>query len=358
MDDGGVLIPVLTDEEVARLLEVLPPRIADAARGRVHQLVEIALDVGRPPVARYLDGHGELAPEPVTRDELSSVIVATAGTYTRTNRAGIAGTLHRVSLIRDSRADPVGLTIRVGRHIPGVAGPLRRLAEDAGSVLIVGPPGSGKTSVLRDIVSGLAERLGPAVLVVDSNNEIGGDGAVPHPAIGRARRMQVPEPGSPMPADQHLVMIEAVRNHFPDVIVVDEISTGKDVEAAMTIARRGVRLIATAHGEGLSDVAGNPDLCPLLGIAAPSSRRRASPPVFRAAAHLRRDRTAAVYADLAAAVDALLEGRPPEAGIVRMPAVSLAPPPPRRERVSALIPESDPWAWTAVPGPHHAPHRR
>ena len=116
-------------------------------------------------------------------------------------------------------------------------------------MLLLGRPGVGKTTAIREISRVLSEEYGRRVVVVDTSNEIGGDGDVPHPGIGAARRMQVPRPD-----EQHHVLIEAVQNHTPEVIVVDEIGTELEAAAARTISQRGVQMIATAHGHTLENL--------------------------------------------------------------------------------------------------------
>jgi len=124
----------------------------------------------------------------------------------------------------------------------------------------MGKPGVGKTTLLREVARLLSVDYQKRVIVVDTSNEIAGDGDVPHPAIGLARRMQVP-----VPEQQHDVMIEAVENHMPEVIIVDEIGRKEEVDAARTIAERGVQLIATAHGNTLENILVNPTLSDLVG---------------------------------------------------------------------------------------------
>jgi len=345
--------------DLARLLKYVPPRVAARIDGMVGDLVEIALDVGRPPVARLANGYRLLDSVALTSDELDAT-VGLVGQFKRNNRAGVDRTLHRLSLIRNRDGDPIGLTIRIGRHLTGVGAPLRALLhETRDSVLLIGPPGAGKTTLLRDCARLLSEHLGPAVLVVDSHNEIGGDGDLPHPAIGNARRLQVPHTTGPFPATQYEVMLEAVRNHFPDVVIVDEITTRHEADAARTIARRGVRLIATAHGELLADVVHNPELCGLVGgvtaagVSALEDRpRRAEPPIMRQAVEVRRDRMLAVHHDVAQAVDTILTGgsaEPDEVVAVGIADEQLPPPLPITVRTHDLIPEDDPWGTVDLP---------
>jgi len=330
--------------DLARLLRYVPPRVASRVEGLDSDLVELALDLGRPPVARLTNGYRVLDSGPITEDELDSVI-ALVGQFRRNNRAGVDRTLHRMSVIRNRYGDPIGLTVRIGRHLDGVAAPLQGILLDTrDSLLLIGPPGAGKTTLLRDCARLLSEHLGPAVLVVDSHNEIGGDGDLPHPAIGAARRLQVPDPTSPHPATQYEVMLEAIRNHFPEVVIIDEITTRQEADAARTIARRGVRLIATAHGDLLPDVVHNPELCGLVGAGAGtalSESERFEPPVVRMAVEVRRDRTLALHRDVARAVYAILVGVPAAPDEVTPIPPQEQPPPlaPRVARAPAVGPE-------------------
>jgi hypothetical protein len=184
----------------------------------------------------------------------------------------------------------------------------------------LGKPGVGKTTLLREAARVLADDLGKRVIVVDTSNEIAGDGDIPHPGIGRARRMQVPSPDR-----QHAVMIEAVENHMPEVIVIDEIGTEEEAEAARTIAERGVQLIATAHGNSLDNLLVNPTLSDLIGGIQPvtlsdeeAKRRRTqktvlerkAPPTFDILIEIQERDRLAIHHNVAMVVDQLLRGVP------------------------------------------------
>jgi len=238
-------------------------------------LVEVVMDLGRQPEGRFIvaedsvqGGQGQgttqyrteyLRDSPILAEDLSHVLDV-VGEFGDDNRAGIEGTLHRISCMRNRRGAVVGLTCRVGRAVRGHSDMIRDiLLEESVSILFLGRPGVGKTTVIRDMARVLAEQ-GRRVVVVDTSNEIGGDGDVPHPAIGGARRLQVPRP-----TEQHKVMIEAVENHTPEVVIIDEIGTEEEARAARTIAERGVQLIATAHGQVLQNLMNNPTLCDLVG---------------------------------------------------------------------------------------------
>ncbi len=246
-------------DDIEALLAVLPPFIATALhqKNRFDELLEVVIDLGRVPEARYTFGEEALANQEVNRENITYV-VERVGTFTADNRAGIERTLHRISCIRNRRGEIVGLTCRVGRAVYGTIDIIEDLILSGKSLLLLGRPGVGKTTLLREAARILAEKK--RVVIVDTSNEIGGDGDIPHPSIGRARRMQVAEPNL-----QHEVMIEAVENHMPEVIVIDEIGRELEALAARTIAERGVQLIGTAHGNTLENLLTNPTLSDLVG---------------------------------------------------------------------------------------------
>jgi stage III sporulation protein SpoIIIAA len=314
---------VVVTDDLELLLAALPPRVRSALQEpSLDNLLEIVLDLGRPPEARYASGAVDLGHEPVTLEDLAYV-VERIGSFGDDNRAGIGRTLHRISAIRNRAGAVVGLTCRVGRAVRGTVALVRDVIEEGRSLLILGRPGVGKTTLLREAARVLADELGKRVVVVDTSNEIAGDGDVPHPGIGRARRMQVARV-----AEQHRVMIEAVENHMPEVIVIDEIGTELEAVAARTIAERGVQLIGTAHGRTLENLLLNPTLADLVGgmqavtLGDEEARRRGTqktvlerkaPPTFDVLVEQQSWREVLVHRAVAASVDALLRGQPIQA---------------------------------------------
>jgi len=301
------------------MFNVLPPEITRrlVELNRSDELLEVILDLGRVPTARYVDGEQVLSHTEVTHQEIEYV-VGRISAFDTDNRAGMERTLHRISAIRNRLGHIVGLTCRVGRAVYGTTDILQELIESGKSLLLLGRPGVGKTTMLREAARILAEKK--RVVIVDTSNEIGGDGDVPHPAVGRARRMQVSTP-----ALQHEVMIEAVENHNPEAIVIDEIGRELEATAARTIAERGVQLIGTAHGNTLENLLLNPTLSDLVGgiesvtLSDEEARRRGtqktvlerrSPPTFDVLIEIQTRDRLAVHVDLAMSVDALLRGYP------------------------------------------------
>ncbi|GIL64841.1 hypothetical protein Vafri_18713, partial [Volvox africanus] len=307
------------DSELQLLIQLLPSAVRSVLEKRpdVGQLVEVVMDLGRPPTARFPHGDVILSSETIIAEDLSQVI-SQVGQFDGDNRAGINSTLHRISCIRNRAGRIVGLTCRVGRAVPGAAELVRDLVMSARSVLLLGRPGVGKTTALREICRIAADECRQRVVVVDTSNEIGGDGDVPHPSIGGARRMQVPRPEA-----QHAVMVEAVENHMPQMVVIDEVSTLAECTAARTIAQRGVQLVASAHGNILENVIRNPTLADLVGgiqsvtLGDEEARRRgvqksilerAAPPTFDVVVEMEERGKWRVHLDVGAAVDTILAG--------------------------------------------------
>jgi stage III sporulation protein SpoIIIAA len=308
-------------DDLEVMINVLPPQVAVAVRqiNRGDHLLEIVLDLGRCPEARYIDREVTLYDTEVRPAEVEYV-VSRISAFDADNRAGIERTLHRISAIRNRRGNIVGLTCRVGRAVYGTIDIIEDIITSGKSILLLGKPGVGKTTMLREAARVLADKK--RVVIVDTSNEIGGDGDIPHPAVGRARRMQVPQPSL-----QHEVMIEAVENHMPEVIVIDEIGRELEAMAARTIAERGVQLIGTAHGRTLDNLLMNPTLSDLIGgiesvtLSDEEARRRGTqktvlerraPPTFDVLIELQDRQKLLVHHDVAASVDSLVRGRAPE----------------------------------------------
>ncbi|MBF5045657.1 AAA family ATPase [Aggregicoccus sp. 17bor-14] len=340
-------------EDFALLVAVLPPPLQAAVNALPEaELLEVVMDLGRPPEARLVGGVQRLSEAPVTPEDLQAVL-GRVGELGGDNRAGIERTLHRVSAIRNRQGRVVGLTLRVGRAILGTIDMLRDLVDSGLNLLLLGRPGVGKTTKLREVARVLADALGKRVMVVDTSNEIGGDGDIPHPGIGGARRMQVSRPDR-----QHDVMIEAVENHMPEAIVVDEIGTAAEAAAARTIAERGVQLVATAHGNTLENLVLNPTLSDLVGgvqtvtLSDEEARRRRTqktvserraPPTFDIVVEMVSRDEVLVHRDTAGAVDRLLAGA--EVGGER-----------RQQEGGSVRVEAAPEVVEATPPGHHGQH--
>jgi stage III sporulation protein SpoIIIAA len=319
---GVTVAEMQVTDNLDELLDILPAEIRERSQQHPQRdnLIEVVLDLGRYPEARFPGRAEYLSNTPVTHEDLRYCIER-VGNFGEDNRAGIERTLHRISAIRNRRGEVIGLTCRVGRAIFGTIGMIRDLVESGQSILMLGRPGVGKTTALREIARVLADELEKRVVIIDTSNEIAGDGDVPHPAIGRARRMQVARPEL-----QHQVMIEAVENHMPEVIVIDEIGTELEALAARTIAERGVQLVGTAHGNRLENLIKNPTLSDLIGgiqsvtLGDDEARRRGSqksvlerkaPPTFDIAVEMLERQKWVVHEHVAETVDSLLRGRQP-----------------------------------------------
>ncbi len=308
-------------EELDLALDVLPVRVSAALRQRedLSELLEVVLDLGREPEARFISGDSSLSEQEVDAEDLQGVIDR-LGEFGEDNRAGIERTLHRISAIRNRKGRIIGLTCRIGRAVFGTIKMIEDLAFSGKNILLLGRPGVGKTTMLRETARVLSVEAHKRVIIVDTSNEIAGDGDVPHPAIGRARRMQVPTP-----LQQHGVMIEAVENHMPETVVIDEMGAEQEAAAARTIAERGVQLIATAHGNTLDNLIMNPTLSDLVGgiqtvtLGDQEARyrgtqktvlERKAPPTFHVVVEIQSWERLAVHDDVANVVDQWLRGYP------------------------------------------------
>ncbi len=313
------MVSIKAREDLNKLLGFLPHSIREPLEsiGRQDELLEVIMDLGRVPTARYTDGEVVLREEEVSQAEIDQV-VSGIGNFDDDNRAGIARTLHRISGIRNRRSQVVGLTCRVGRAVYGTVDIINDIVEEGHSILLLGRPGVGKTTMLREMARILAEKK--RVVIVDTSNEIGGDGDIPHPAVGRARRMQVPKP-----SHQHETMIEAVENHNPEVVVIDEIGRAAEATAARTINERGVQLIGTAHGNTLENLLLNPTLSDLVGgiesvtLSDDEARRRGTqktvlerraPPTFDVLIEIQERERLLVHLDVTDSIDRMLRGEP------------------------------------------------
>ncbi len=309
-------------DDLNKLLEILPQPVRDKIQAHPQQekVVEIVMDLGRIPEARFQDRVSYLGDTPISKEDLR-YCVERVGIFSGDNRAGIERTLHRISAMRNRTGEIIGLTCRVGRAVFGTIVSIRDLIETGRSILLLGRPGVGKTTALREIARVLADDFNKRVVIIDTSNEIAGDGDIPHPAIGRARRMQVARPEL-----QHQVMIEAVENHMPEVIVIDEIGTELEALAARTIAERGVQLVGTAHGNRLENLIKNPTLSDLVGgiqavtLGDEEARRRGSqktvlerkaPPTFEIGVEMQDRQSWVVHEDVATTIDYLLRGKEP-----------------------------------------------
>lgn len=323
-DMVGQILPekMQFSDDLNKLLSILPNELQHRLEHHPQrdQLIEVVLDLGRRPEARFPGQAEYLSEATISRADLQYCIER-VGAFSGDNRAGIEQTLHRISAIRSRTGEVIGLTCRVGRAIFGTIGMIRDLVETGQSILLLGRPGVGKTTALREIARVLADDFDKRVVIIDTSNEIAGDGDIPHPALGRARRMQVARPEL-----QHQVMIEAVENHMPEVIVIDEIGTELEALAARTIAERGVQLVGTAHGNRIENLIKNPTLSDLVGgiqsvtLGDEEARRRGSqksvlerkaPPTFDIAVEMLERQRWVIHESVSATVDILLRGRQP-----------------------------------------------
>ena len=311
---------MLLADDLNQLLDVLPKYISDNVKKSPNcdQLIEIVLDIGRRPEARYANGTEYLSYKTVVWQDLD-YILKRLGKFSGDNRAGIEKTLHRISSLRNRNRSVIGLTCRIGRAIFGTVSIIRDILEEKKSILLLGRPGVGKTTAIREIARVLSDGMQKRVIIVDTSNEIAGDGDLPHPSIGKSRRMQVSNH-----QNQHEVMIEAIENHMPEIIIIDEIGTELEAAAARTIAERGVQLVGTAHGNTLENLIKNPVITDLIGgiqyvtLGDEEAKRRGSsksilerkaPPTFDVAIEIRDPNTWTIHEDIEKSVDYLLQGQ-------------------------------------------------
>jgi stage III sporulation protein SpoIIIAA len=310
---------MLLADNLDQLLEIVPEFISKplSTNSNRDQLVEIVLDVGRRPEARFANGASYLSYRNVSWQDLEYTLKR-LGKFSGDNRAGIEKTLHRISALRNRQGVVIGLTCRIGRAVFGTVSLIYDILEKKKSILLLGRPGVGKTTAIREIARILSDDMKKRVIIIDTSNEIAGDGDLPHPSIGKARRMQVLNS-----QNQHQIMIEAVENHMPEIIIIDEIGTELEASAARTIAERGVQLVGTAHGVVLDNLIKNPTLADLIGgiqnvtLGDEEARRRGSsksilerkaPPTFDVAIEIHDPKSWILHDDLERSVDLLLQG--------------------------------------------------
>ena len=311
---------MLLADDLEQLLNVLPTFINKPLQThpRREKLIEIVLDIGRRPEARFSDGSEYLSYRTIVWQDIDSILKK-LGKFSGDNRAGIEKTLHRISSLRNRKGSVIGLTCRVGRAVFGTVSIVRDLLEQKKSILLLGRPGVGKTTAIREIARVLSDGMKKRVIIIDTSNEIAGDGDLPHPSIGKARRMQVSNQ-----QNQHEVMIEAVENHMPEIIIIDEIGTELEAAAARTIAERGVQLVGTAHGNALENLIKNPTITDLIGgiqyvtLGDEEAKRRGSsksilerkaPPTFDIAIEIHDPETWVIHENIENSVDLLLQGQ-------------------------------------------------
>jgi stage III sporulation protein SpoIIIAA len=307
------------NNDLEKLIENLPFFLQEHLNQHANKdkLIEIVLDLGRRPEARFVSGTEYLSQKIISWQDID-YMTKRISKFSNENRAGIERTLHRISCIRNRQFLINGLTCRVGRAVFGTISVVRDLLESEKSILILGKPGVGKTTVIREIARVLADEMEKRVVIIDTSNEIAGDSDIPHSGIGRARRMQVAKTEY-----QHHVMIEAVENHMPQVIIIDEIGTELEVLAARTIAEKGVQLVGTTHGNCLENLIKNPPLSDLIGgiqyvtLSDDEAKRRGTQksilerkayPAFEIIIEINQQNSWTIHEDVKTSVDLFLRG--------------------------------------------------
>ena len=307
------------DEDLDKLLETFPSFINKRINNHFFKdkIIEIVLDLGRRPEIRFSKGPEYLSQKIVSWQDLEYT-TKRISKFSNENRAGVERTLHRISCVRNRQFLITGLTCRIGRAVFGTISIARDLLESGHSILILGKPGVGKTTIIREIARVLSDEMEKRVIIVDTSNEIAGDTDIPHPGIGRARRMQVAQANL-----QHQVMIEAVENHMPQVIIIDEIGTELEALAARTIAEKGVQLVGTTHGNCLENLIKNPPLADLIGgiqyvtLSDDEAKRRKTQksilerkgyPAFQIAIEINKQNYWTIHENVQESIDLLLRG--------------------------------------------------
>jgi stage III sporulation protein SpoIIIAA len=313
---------MFVDKDLNQLIQILPYYVKTCLQNHPNRfnLIEIVLDLGKRPEGRFLNGSEYLSQKIISWQDLD-FCTKQLGNFSDDNRAGIERTLHRVSCLRNRKGNIIGLTCRVGRALFGTISIIRDLLESGQSILILGKPGVGKTTTIREVARILSDEMEKRVVIIDTSNEIAGDSDIPHSGIGRSRRMQVSRAEL-----QHSVMVEAVENHMPEVIIVDEIGTELEVLAARTISERGVQLVGTVHGNCLENLIKNPTLTDIVGgiqnviLSDEEAKRRGTQknilerkasPAFHIAVEINQKDNWFVHENIAQSVDFLLQKQSP-----------------------------------------------
>lgn len=307
------LIDVSTDQEFLALLEQLPPDIAEMVRPRIREVEEITFALGKGVEVAYGDLRVTYN-RPTTTADMSRL--DTGGAFRKDGRRGIEGTLHRIARFTDISGDDASgqsgksnmIKVRVGRVLVGVAEPLREvLYAMRHGVLIIGPPGVGKTTLLRDMIRILQEVYAGKMIVVDTSLEICGEGDTPHAFLRLGQRVMVGHPSR-----QKAMIDQALMNGGPQLLAFDEIGYRDDVENVIFGAQRGVLPVGSVHGYTIFDVIRSPRLRPLIGLRPDGSRNQLEASVFGMAIEVRGKGQFRILPDVNTALDQLEAGVLPE----------------------------------------------